>query len=150
MGPFIFLLLSTCQCSWVCNSFLALSRALWGSSGLPDCAINLFLALGIFCQTIAFIFSLDDCHKSMKVLSKSLMTDMIEMEPGRSRREAKSVLKVQLLDISQSVKMWLFRSWRLQGPWQDLACSRWRGALSRACCPWPSPTSSYLYSSRWL
>ena len=116
MGPLIFTVLSTCQCSCVCNSFLALSMAVGGSSGLPDCAIHLLMALGIFCQTTAIVFSLDDCHKSMKVLSKSLMTDMIEMEPGRSRREAKSVLKVQLLFISQSVKMWLFRSWRLQGP----------------------------------
>ena len=105
MGPFLFIILSTCQCSWVCNSFLALSMAVGGSTGLPDCAIHLLMALGVFFQTTAFIFSLDDCHKSMKVLSKALMTDMIEMEPGRSRRQAKSVLKVQLLHVSKSVKI---------------------------------------------
>ena len=99
MGPLFFLWISVGQISWIIMIFLAISMATDGFSDALDIGnfiFYLFGAFGTILQTVAVIFCLSDCHKSLELLAETLADDILDMEPGRKKQEAQLLLKVYL------------------------------------------------------
>ena len=98
MGSFFFMLISSAQITWIIYIFLSISMMISGENQATDIVtcLSIFVsAMATMLMASSFVFCLSDCHNSLENLGDTLTYDILEMEPGRERQEAKVLLKVR-------------------------------------------------------
>ena len=116
-GAYFFVLLSTWQLLWITFLFFAFSTAADGLSNATSVSIffgYLIIVLATLLQIIGFVFCLDSCHKSLRILSTKVQADILALPPGRAKEEAQCLLQVEFFSLSLVIL--LFRSWRAPAP----------------------------------
>ena len=101
MGAFFFMFISCYQIMYISYIFLAFSILFSGLSRSLEVVTFIacvLMALASIIMSTSFIFCLSDCHKSLELLGDSINEDILDMEPGRDRQEAKVLLKVSVTD----------------------------------------------------
>ena len=125
MGRLLFLWIFVSQITWITFIFLAISMAADGLSDAYDVVnfLSYFVgAIATLLRATSFIFCLSECHASLEVLGNTLADDILEMEPGRERQEAKLLIKVGVRDHGLS-KISVSRRLRGWDPWLAWVCS---------------------------
>ena len=116
-GAYFLVLLSAHQLLLCTYLFLAFSSAADGLNDASSVFPFLCYSTNVFAtllQVVIFVFCLDSCHKSLRVLSAELQTEVLSMPPGRAKEEAQWLVQVKLLFLSLVIIM--FRNWRAPDP----------------------------------